>query len=268
VQTFAIVQHKGGVGKTTVAVNLAANLADAGRRVLLIDLDPQASASAYLNVSVDSDRPHLADLIERRATLDRNAYVDVEAVPRLSMIPGDLALSGVERELTDAGRLRDVLTAAATVVDTVVIDSAPGWSMLTVNALVAARRVIAPVETKHLSLHALLSLDRMVADVNHEHSPRLSPAMIVPTRVQRTRMSRECLEDLQATFGDRVLPPIRESARVAESSAYHLPVARYAPDSIGAEDFAALTAEILTRCYQSKRTATYKRQHVLRGKNA
>ena len=120
-------------------------------------------------------------------------------------------------------------------------------TMLTVNALAAATHVIAPVEPKHLSLVALVSLVEMVEDVRKEHNGELELAGVAPFRVQRTRLARECLEDLKRTFGKKMLPPVRESARVAEAPGFHLPVSHYDPDSIGAEDFAALTKAVLKK---------------------
>jgi len=236
------------VGKTTLAVNLAAGLADAGKRVLLIDLDPQGSASEYLNAHANEDAPHLADVLTRGANI-ADAAVGTELSERLSIVPGDLALSRLSWELKDPSRLKAALASIAGRELVVIIDTPPGWGMLTVNALAAARYAIAPVEPKHLSLVALVRLVGMVEDVKREHNRSLELAAVVPFRVQRTRLSRECLEDLNGTFGAMVFPSIRESARVAEAPGYHLPVTRYAPDSIGAEDFKALTRAVLLKMF-------------------
>lgn len=128
-----------------------------------------------------------------------------------------------------------------------VIDTPPGWGMLTVNALVAADLVIAPVETKTLALHALRSLLRLLDGVKAKHRTRWRSPLLAPFRTLRTRLSRECLEALEARFPRDLLPPVRESARVAEAPGFHLPVARFAPDSIGAEDFNTLTRAVLKK---------------------
>jgi len=271
---LAVVQHKGGVGKTTIAVNLAAGLADAGKAVLLIDLDPQGGASRYLNLEPPEDEPHLADVLNDAVGLSR-ATVPAEGIPRLAVVPGDLALSGLNlkdlpnrlslilrkiRFLSDLRvrvrrikglRQSEVIDKQSPwILDAVVIDTPPGWGMLTVNALVAATDVIAPAELKPLSLMALVDLVGMIADVRKEYNPKLNPnPWVVPSKVERLRLTTECLEDLNATFPGKVLPTIRQSARVGESPGFHKPLSRYAPDSIGAEDFAALTKAVLKKVF-------------------
>jgi chromosome partitioning protein len=190
--------------------------------------------------------PTLAAVLDGRGELSE-AAVPVEAVPGLSLVPADLSLSRRERELRDPGRLRAALGSLARCrTETVLVDTPPAWSLLTVNALVAVREIFAPVEPKTLSMGALVELVRMVEDVRRELNPGLTLAGVIPSRVQRTRLAREALEDLARHFPKgNILPLIRESARVAEAPGFHLPVSRYAPDSIGAEDFKALTRAVL-----------------------
>jgi chromosome partitioning protein len=246
VRTLAVSLFKGGVGKTTLAVNLAAGLADAGQRVLLIDADPQAGTSRHLNVQT-SEHSTLADVLARRATL-LDAARPLDAVPGLFVVPSELALARADRELREPRRLRDLIAGLPRGrFDLVLIDTPPGWGSLTVAALAAARDVIAPAEPKTLSLAALADLVAMIEDIRGDLNPSLRLLGVVPSRVQRTRLAGEGIEDLHQHFRDKVLPEIRESARVAEAPGFGLPVSRYAPGSIGAEDFAALAAKVLER---------------------
>jgi len=261
VKVLAIVQHKGGVGKTTIAVNLAAGLADAGKSTVLIDMDPQGGASRYMNVEPNEDVPHLADVLTGRTDFwgvgikapgveKPGTWSDMDADGGLlCVVPADLALAGLN--LKDPNRLRDALNLERpTPLKTIVIDTPPGWGMLTVNALVAATDVIAPAELKPLSLMALVDLVGMIADVRKEYNPKLNPTpWVVPSKVERLRLTTECMEDLNATFPGKVLPTIRQSARVGEAPGFHQTLSRYAPDSIGAEDFAALTKAVLKKVF-------------------
>ena len=236
--------HKGGVGKTTIAVNLAAGLADAGKRVLLVDLDPQAGASRYLAAEASGSTPRLADVLGGRAGL-LEAAVPVRGISRLRMVPGDLTLAGRARELRDTNSLQGAAQDLGRKVDVLMIDSPPGWNMLSINGLVAATELLAPVELKTMSMAAVVDLVRMLEDVKENLNRDLELAGVVPSRVLRTRLSAEGLEDLRRHFGRKVLPAIRESARVAEAPGHHLPLSRYAPASAGDADFAALTRAVL-----------------------
>jgi len=290
VKTFAVVQHKGGVGKTTLAVNLAAGLAASGQDVLLIDLDPQGSASEYLGVSPTEEGVHLAELLEVWDTAHRGKKPEpprgmlAEAAIQdagLWIVPGDLALSRLNRELQSPRALKGAIalpsidheiTEAAVLGGTlsgrrvpiwpflvnpngatIIIDTPPGWGMLSVNALVACDQVIAPVEPKHLSMVALVELMRMIDEVRKEHNRKMRKPWIVPSRVQRTRLAYECLEELRSKFGGNVLPAIRESARVAEAPGFHKPLSEYAPGSIGDEDFSALTKAVVAKLPRKQR---------------
>jgi len=240
---LAVAMHKGGVGKSTLAVNLAHGLADAGMRVLLVDADPQGGASRYLGVHAGEDAPHLADVLRGRGTL-AEAAVPVSCSPGLSVVPSDLELAGLERELQGHNAVRQAVDGLHGF-DLVMFDTPPGWGHLTLSVLAAVRDVLAPAELKPLAMLALVDLTGMVAEVRREINPRLRLAGVVPFRVQRTRLSRECLADLETAFVGKVLPGIREAARVAESPEFRKPVQLYAPDSIGALDFQALTGAVL-----------------------
>lgn len=245
-RTVCVWTKKGGVGKTTIAVNLAAGIADAGKRTVLVDLDPAGGATEYLPEpqTLLFRPPPLADVLDGRADL-ADAAVPFEAVPRLAVVRADPALAGRERDLRDPHRLRAALAPLARRFDVVILDTPPAWSFLSLNALTAARYLLAPTEAKPLSLASLVDVVRTVEDVSGNLNPSLRLAGVIPSRVQRTRLATESLEDLRRHFPGRVLPAVRESARVAESAGYHLPVSRYAPESIGAEDLARLTRAVL-----------------------
>jgi chromosome partitioning protein len=277
-QTLAVVQQKGGVGKTTIAVNLAAELAIAGHRTLLIDVDPLGSASRYLGVA--DGQLTVADVVTGRAGVapeaarsgtpadDIEAAVDrifldgpqasaarvVDEIPNLFVVPSSRELSKMERSLKQVGWLKEALEEIPSDgVDVVILDTPPRWDMLTISALVAVRRVIAPTELNPLSLMALSRLVEGMATVQRRVNPYLDPQpWIIPSRVRHTRLARQCLVDLEDANPGRVLPMIRESARVAEAPGFHMPVRHFAPKSIGANDFEAVTEATLQRVFRKR----------------
>ena len=277
-QTLAVVQQKGGVGKTTIAVNLAAELAIAGNRTLLIDVDPLGSATRYLGVA--QGRRTLADVVAGRAgmTIEKDhrgtaadeieAAVDrifsdgprasaahvIDDIPNLYVVPSSRELSKLERNLKQVGWLKDALEEViASGIDVVILDTPPRWDMLTISALVAVRRVIAPTELNPLSFMALTRMVEGMSTVQRRVNPYLDPQpWIIPSRVRHTRLARQCLADLEDANPGRVLPMIRESARVAEAPGFHMPVTQFAPRSIGAQDFEAVTEATLHRVFRKR----------------
>lgn len=247
-RVISVTAQKGGVGKTTLAVNLAAALAEAGERVLVIDLDAQANATGWLGHEPGDG---LLDVLTAEAPLDLLAAETCS--PGVDCIPASLGLANVERLLAGEPGNETLLRMAIDSLprgrwSTVLFDCPPAMGLVTLNALTAAQEVLAPVETKTMALQGLAALLTTVDRVRKRLNRRLAVRAIVPCRVLRTRLSREVLEALRERFAELVTQTvIRENARLAEAPSYRQPITRYDPASHGAEDFRSLAAEIGAR---------------------
>lgn len=235
---IAVANHKGGVGKTASAVNLAAVLVESGATAVVVDLDPQGSATSWLGLDADG-----ADAL---AALGDGAPLPVRAtgVAGLYAVPGGTALASAERRLAgEIGAehlLAEALERTAGGWDYVFLDCPPSLGLLAVNALVAAAAVLVPVEAHHLGLRGLVDSRRAVEAVQRRLNPRLDIAGVLPCRAHcRRTLHREVLEALEASFPGRVGPSIRENVALAEAPAYGQPVTQYAPRSHGAADYRA-----------------------------
>jgi chromosome partitioning protein len=261
--SLAVVQEKGGVGKTTLAVNLAVGLAATDRKTLLIDLDPLASASRHLGFGHANDGRTVIDVIRGRAglqppeddeldsSLDRlfhtksvpTAARPFAEIDNLFVVPSARGLLRTERDLRDALWLRRAIAAIPpSSIDVAIVDTPPRFGPLTISALCAVQRVVAPTELRPMSLAGLERVVEDIAAVRQRFNPQLDPTpWIVPSRVRRTRIDAWCASDLEAWYPGRVLPGIRENIRLAEAPAFHMSIYRFAPRSNGATDFAMLT---------------------------
>src|SRR5262245_19031359 len=256
---IAMLNHKGGVGKTTTAVNLAAALARAGQRVCVLDLDPQAHATTHLGVEPDGKSPSMYDvLIDTRPLAEvRRAVTD-----NLWLAGSDINLAAAEVELADVvGReviLRDLLQAEDGKFEYVLMDGAPSLGVLTLNALVAATEVFIPLQPHFLALHGLGKLLETTALVAKRINPVLQVTGIVLCLYEATtRLTHEVLRDLQEyldksrgssvpwakarIFDTRILRNIK----LAECPSFGQSIFQYAGSCHGAEDYAALAKEVL-----------------------
>ena len=246
-RTIAITNQKGGSGKTTTAVNIAACLAEQGQRVLLVDLDPQASASSWLNVT--STGRGLTDIFtEDGVSLD--GLVMVSSITGLEIIPASPFLLGVERSVAGEPGAETILRRAVEQLpnrfDWLIVDCPPSLGLLTLSAFVAADELVVPVEAHVMALSGLAGLIQTVDRVRDRLRPELHVGAIVPCRVSRTRLAREVVEHLREQFGTLVTKTvIRENIRVAEAPSWHQPITTYAPDSHGASDYRAVSDELL-----------------------
>jgi chromosome partitioning protein len=248
-RTIAITNQKGGSGKTTTAVNVAAALGEQGRRVLLLDLDPQASASAWLGcttaarglLAVFTDNVHLADLA-------RNTNV-----PNVDIIPSSTWLVGVDKavasEVGSETLLRQAFARLEDRWEYVLVDCPPTLGFLSVAALVACEAILVPVETRVMALGGLAALIRTVERVRERLNSQLRLSGLIACRVDlRTNLSRTILVRLRERFGDLVLQTfVRENVRLAEAPSFEQPITVYAPESSGAADYRAVAAEFLQR---------------------
>lgn len=261
---IACVNQKGGSGKTTTAVNLAAALGERGRRVLLLDLDPQASATNWLGIA-DAGRG-LLDAFS--GATDLLALVQSTPAPGVEIIGSSAWLLGVDKAL--AGEvaaetiLRTKLRALPEKWDYILIDCAPTLGILTVSGLTAAREILIPVEAHVMALSGLAQLLNTIAVVRERLNPELEIAGIVACRVDaRTKHSLEIVEQLYQRFGALVYPTvIRENVRLAECPSFGQPITLYDPRSAGTLDYRALANDVDT---QAVETQTLNRDRVLGG---
>jgi chromosome partitioning protein len=241
---IAVALSKGGVGKTTTAVNLAAGLAQQGRRVLLIDMDTQGQVAKMLGLQPTVG---IAEVVNKEAKLEDAL---LEARPGLWLLPGGRALAGLKRiidrkEFGGERTIAETLAALDTTYDYVVIDTAPGWDVLTVNALFYAQEVIAPVALEVMALQGLHEFSQSLNAIQRYHS-ELALRYVVPTFLdRRVRKSDEILKQLHVHFAGLVCPPVRYNVRLSEAPGYGQTIFEYAANSPGAEDYLALTERII-----------------------
>lgn len=240
-RTIAVALGKGGVGKTTSAVNLAHALAIGGARVLLVDVDSQGHCAASLGVTPSAT---LADLVDGAAPQD----VVIEARPGLWLVAGGRPLAGLRREIDRRDvRSDQVLVEALGRVngyDLAIMDTAPAWDSLTVCALFAASEVLAPVSMEPLAVTALAEFRRSMAAIQRYHAA-LRLAYVAPTFVDgRVAKSAEILGQLGRAYGELVTAPIRYSVRLSECAAFGETCFEYDPRGRAAEDYRALSRRV------------------------
>lgn len=248
---YAIANQKGGVGKTTTAVNLAAYLSSMGKRVLLIDMDPQANASSSLGINKDKVEVSSYDVLlgnvtAARATL-RNGKLNLSIIPSSpNLAAAEVELVG---ELAREYRLRQALVAEADKYDYVLMDCPPSLGLLTVNALTAAGGVIIPVQCEYLALEGLSQLTRIVQLVRQRLNPQLEIRGLILTMYDaRTALAQQVVAEVQKFFGARVFSTrIPRNVRLSEAPSYGQPILTYAPGSPGAKSYADLTRELVAQ---------------------
>jgi chromosome partitioning protein len=251
VRTIAVVNRKGGSGKTTTAVSLAAALAERGLPVLLIDLDPQASASVWL-AEVADDRGLFDAFV---GTRDLGALAVDTGVPGLQIVRSSPWLLTAERTM-----MGDIGVGVLRAVDRlrrnwafVIIDCPPSLSYLSVGALMAVREAIIPVEAHAIALSGVAAVVHEMARLRSTLNPAMGDPRIVACRVNRTVHARAVLDELNGTYGALVArASIRESIRVAEAEAARMPITQFAPDSGATLDYRLLADELLGRAGDAK----------------
>ncbi|HON73309.1 MAG TPA: ParA family protein [bacterium] len=240
---IAISLSKGGVGKTTTAVNLSAGLARTGYRVLLIDTDTQGQASRALGVASEAG---LAELISGEAS---PAEAIQEVRERLYLLAGGRNLAGLKRTIDrkDFGgenTLAEGLEMLDSSYDFAILDTAPGWDSLTVNVLFYADEILAPVSMEILTVSGLLYFQQSIQAIQ-KYRPQLEIKYVLPTFMDgRVKKSEEILAQLQSVFHEKLCSPIRYSVRLSEAPGFGQTIYEYAPASSGVEDYQALVERI------------------------
>jgi chromosome partitioning protein len=256
-RVLTVANQKGGVGKTTTTVNLAAALALSGLRVLVLDLDPQGNASTALGVPHQAGTPSVYEVLIEGATL-ASVVQEVEGIPGLFAAPATIDLAGAEIELVSLvareSRLLRALDAYQAEVpslhgdrlDFVLIDCPPSLGLLTVNAMVAAEEVFIPIQCEYYALEGLGQLVRNVELVKAHLNPRLHVSTILLTMYDaRTRLAAQVADEVRTHFGERVLKTlIPRSVRVSEAPSYGQTVMTYDPGSTGALSYLEAAREL------------------------
>ncbi len=249
-RVYAIANQKGGVGKTTTAVNVAACIAEAGYPTLLVDADAQANATVGLGVA-RTRTPGLYDVLSGDAPAEQ-AIVET-SIAGLRLMPAGPGLAGASVEMPQIEgserRLREIVRPLAERFEYIVLDCPPSLGPLTVAALIAADRVIVPVQTEYYALEGLAGLLDTLSRVQRELNPTLTIAgMLLTMHDSRTRLGREVEEEVRSHFHELVFETvIPRNVRVGEAPSYGLPVTHHDPHSAGAEAYFQLAREVASR---------------------
>ncbi|MDQ2679941.1 MAG: AAA family ATPase [Candidatus Eremiobacteraeota bacterium] len=246
---IALVNQKGGVGKSTSTVNLGAALAIFGQRVLIIDLDPQGNTTTGLGINKQSLKRDVYDLLLHHSPIS-DVLCNTE-IPGLQVIPATINLAGAEIELVSAlsreNRLKSVLEPIAHTYDFVLIDCPPSLGLLTINALTATEEVIIPVQAEYYALEGLSQLTSVVRRIQEALNPRLKITGVLVTMFDgRTKLAVEVLDELNAYFPRQMFKTqIPRNVRLSEAPSYGKPVILFDVKSRGAQAYLSLAKEIL-----------------------
>jgi len=248
---ISIANQKGGVGKTTTCINLAACLAEAGKTVLAIDSDPQGNTSSGLGIDKDKLDKTLYNLLLGEAYIEQ--VIHKTGVKNLSVIPSNVNLAGAEIELIDAENreytLKNILDNAKYLYDFILIDCPPSLSLLTLNALTASDSVLVPIQCEYFALEGMTQLLHTISLVKKRLNPRLEMEGVVFTMFDaRTNLSLQVIDEVKRHLPKDVYRSIiPRNVKLSEAPSHGLPINLYDPKSKGAESYAALAKEVIER---------------------
>ena len=251
-RVIAVANQKGGVGKTTTNVNLATCLAQAGKRVLVVDMDPQGNTTSGFGVDKHNIETSVYNILLGDAYLEQ-AAVEINGVEGLQLLPANIELSGAEIELIDMEereyKLRNVFEHAKYLYDFILIDCPPSLNLLTLNALCAADSILVPIQCEYYALEGLTQLMHTIELVQRKLNPRLTIEGVLFTMFDsRTNLSTQVVaevrEHLSAYTYDTIIP---RNVRLSEAPSYGLPITLYAQNSKGAEAYMNLAREVIRK---------------------
>ncbi len=274
---IAIINQKGGVGKTTTAVNLSAALADAGKRVWIVDLDPQAHASLHLGFAMDQDQLSIYDVLTDDLPIDEVRH---QVGPNLWLTPSHIDLAAAEMELAgEVGReiiLRDKMQDDSDDFDYIIFDCPPSLGVLTLNALTTADEVFLPLQPHFLALHGLSKLLRTIDLVARRLNPSLFLSSVVYCMFDSgTRLANEVVNDVEMFFADQRNTDspwantmsfdtrIRRNIRLAEAPSYGQSIFGYSANSNGAQDYRSLAMEVINQTEDTQIIETVQQRDVV-----